>query len=192
MFPCLSGTLWNMQFGNINDSTQRGSVQAVNIFDSSGTTFPFAGANGANNLYHLSFNNFIINDAANNVVMKTTRNTPVSGQSPYELRFTPAGGATIGGNGVMTDMLVTGTSEIRAQGTGPFGIKLWLKLAIEDYGGVSWLLTSNDFPVAGVNLSFYYLTTHVSNPGGTNPYLPGSAPAGSAVQLPNTTIEVIP
>jgi hypothetical protein len=199
MFPCLSGTEWHLSFGNLSDNQNRGSVHSVNISDFHSNNWTMAGGNTVTNIYQLSFDSFVIGSSVNNVSLTTVRNTPVSGESPYVLGFAPQGGITIGGSGVMTDMLVDGNSQLDAQGTSVFGLKIWVTIKISTYTSISWLLTSNDFPLSGVDLYFYYLTTHVSDPGSslatgdvckTNPYCPQNAPSGTAVQLPNTQITV--
>ncbi|WP_331142240.1 hypothetical protein [Nocardioides sp.] len=131
---------------------------------------------------------------------------------PYVLRFAPDGPITLGGNGVITDVIADGASSfsvgpenITAGGTGcqiAGGTKYHNNdlfatmhtcqgIKLESMAGLAWILGVQTFYIKQLNLSFQYLITH----GGTttDPYSdpPGgvSSPLTS-VQLPNTRITV--
>jgi hypothetical protein len=206
MYPCVSGVQWQFTFGKTSDSTQRGQVNQVQIEKNNPGTLYWAengsangsGGDGVGDIYHLSFNSFVVTNptasGGSAVVMKTVKGTPTSGGYPssYSLQFNPTGAITIGGNNVLTDLWVTGSSDFKAQGQVCVILcaGIWVDVSISTYNSITWLLSSNNFPLAGVNLNFYYLVTHKNDPG--NPYDAANAPSGTSISLPNTSVTVTP
>lgn len=138
----------------------------------------------------------------------TASNAPTK---PYVLRMAPDGPVTLGGGGVLTDILAEGTSTftvgpenitLGGTGCGIAGGQKWPSgtfdtmhtcqgITLADMAGLAWILGVNTFYLKQINLDFKYLLTH----GGTttNPYTdpPGGAANPSVtVALPNTRISV--
>lgn len=132
---------------------------------------------------------------------------------PYVFRIAPDGPVTIGGSGVITDVVAEGTSKfsvgpenITIGGTG-CGIAGGTKydegdflatmhtcqgISLSSMAGLAWILGVKTFYLKQIDLNFQYLITH----GGatTNPYTdPPKDGAGApltSVQLPNSRITV--
>lgn len=201
--PCLSGTQFQLSLPQ-PASGDAASVTGVVKMDS-GSNVKMADGKTAN-LYHIAFANFSIHTTANSPVLRTVSGTAAAGsQAPYTLSMTPdpAGGTSsppvIGGDGVLTDMWVTGSSTFVID-LSAFSILAAIACPLAGgSGSTSCTVTASGMSstmvklmnqigistlsIKSMNLNFYYLVTHTSN---------GGVPSGTALQFPRTTLTVSP
>lgn len=132
----------------------------------------------------------------------------------YTLRFLSDSAITIGGNNVFTDLWATGNSTFSVDlsdipvgaigctiaggsvaGSNPlFGsdTRVCRNVQVSSLSGLNWLVGGSNYRIIGMDLNFYYLVTHRSNP--TDPYtqppIDGSGNPLSSIHLPNTWVTV--
>lgn len=160
--PCVSGANLRLFIdgpggGLFNaPSSAHYRVYKVSIAD---TTVPIKYANGLSEpVYHLTFESFTINKNAT----MTVGPLGITGAPavPYNLTLKPALNATIGGQGINTDLWVTGSSRMAVSLT----TISCIEATVSTFTGLDWLVTNSNLFGCSMDMQVRYMTTYV--PGG--------------------------
>src|SRR5690606_22991986 len=124
----------------------------------------------------------------------------------YVLRLKPDGPATMGGNGVITDLVVTGDSKFSVDvnqvtagtlgctlaggsvigGVLGIGAHTCQGVTVSSMAGLAWITGVKSYSIRQLDMQFHYLSTHAGNT--TDPYtqppMNGGVPANS-LSFPN-------
>jgi len=142
------------------------------VLPEGGGTVPVKYVDGTTeNLYHLTFQSFLINSGAKMTVHPSLGST----NPPYTLNLNPDNAGQIGGSGVNTDLWVTGSSNASVF------FLLCVNFAVSTMASLSWLLNGTSWSGCNGELDVRYMTAYV--PGGTTKNV-------FPLKLPNTSVSI--
>jgi hypothetical protein len=238
-YPCISGVPWRFQAGDLsnfnNNSADGIDIAYVNgVYSKTNPTIYWA-SSGSSGLYGVAFKDLQIctgsntpasgctlsasntDSATNNDVALYADSSGTASPKPktnYVLRIAPNGPITIGGNGVITDLLATGGSRFSVNmgdvlagsigctaagggvigGTFGVGAHTCQGITVSALNSLSWLTGVASYHIRELDLTFYYLATHAGSTADpyTQPPVDSSGNPLDSIQLPNTRITVCP
>ncbi|WP_109509532.1 hypothetical protein [Nocardioides speluncae] len=161
--PCLSGAVLQL---NIVRGLFQTPFRVNKIrFVEGPVTLTMADGSTRSNLYHITFESFLIDDRASLLVDAPN----------YDLSLAPDASSTIGGSGVNIDLWVTGSSRLEVRVLFCFGF------SIDGLSGLSNILNGTSWD--GCSLDFDIVFATLYRPAGSST---GTFP----LRMPDTTIEV--
>lgn len=185
VYPCLSGTQLTLTIPAADNSATISSVSRLK----GPMSITLADGSTISNVYQLGFRGFTVNPSARGVTLQTTAGTG----SAHRLRLAPDAGAVFGGGDVVTDLLVTGDSQITINdmplsffgtcgllgGSGSSTCTVQVQDMSQSLVEFANLIGITTFQIRQMDLKIYYIVTHNAS---------GGTPSGAAFQFPDTTI----
>lgn len=182
MRPCLSGVGITL---NIPSQSNAATINDMRkLSDLGGTTIKTANGGLITNAYHIAFKNFTVNPAASGVTLATTSGTAPA--TPHSLTLAPDNGLTLGGSGVITDLLVDGDSVIVIElgfflalacgavgGSGGSTCTVQVKNVSGSFVALAAAFGIDTFTISRMSLKVYYLVSHTAA---------GGIPAAASLQ----------
>ncbi|HSV38954.1 MAG TPA: hypothetical protein VLI04_09360 [Nocardioidaceae bacterium] len=167
--PCLSKVNINVGIPQSGQS-HFFDIQKIRIIEDN-VTLRYADGSTESNLKHITFESFNVRD-----------NMTLTVDGPgYDVRMAPDAAAVIGGEGVNTDLWVTGDSFVTVSSIILF-FGLCTTASVNLFSNLSWLLNGSSWTGCGMNLDVRFMAVYRPT---------GSTTGLFPIKLPNTTISVL-